>query len=121
MKIALALIASLMVAGCSNLAATRPSGLAGEWRYIDPIQSCRYVFEKDGTFSGEVTYRGVRVSQFKGKWAVEGDQLRCEYTADVLRRIPPGTRDTDKLLALTKDHFVIEVADGSKRRYARIR
>ena len=95
--------------------------LAGEWLYKDPAQSCRYEFKKDGTFSGEVTQGGETLSRFTGKWAVQGKELHYEYTGDVLGRIPPGTRDRDKLLSTAKDHFVIEASDGSQRTYVRLR
>jgi len=123
MKIEFTLVIALtlMIASCADLAPARTSALIGEWRYVDPIQSCHYVFRKDGTFAGEVTYQGVRVSQFQGRWSVRDQQLRYEYTADLLRRIPAGTKDTDKLLAVSSNHFVIEAADGSKRDYVRVR
>ena len=117
MKIALAMMLSLTVAGCASLT----QRLTGQWRYTDPIQSCLYVFNKDGTFAGEVLYYGKRISQFEGKWSVERERLLCQYTADKLHNIPVGTEDADKLLTVTEDYFVIEVADGSRRTYLRIK
>lgn len=111
----------LLLASCAMHPRNPGLILAGEWLYKDPVQSCRYVFAKDGTFSGEVTQRGESLSRFKGRWAVQGDSLLYEYTGDALGRIPPGTRDRDKLLATARNQFVIEASDGSRRTYLRVR
>ena len=118
MKSLLALTLFLLAA-CATTPHPR-TALAGEWLYKDPVQSCRYVFRKDGTFSGEVTQHGESLSRFTGKWDVEGDALVYQYTGDALGRIEPGTRDRDKLLKTAPDQFVIEASDGSQRTYRRI-
>ncbi len=119
MKSLLALMLFLLVS-CAAVDRDPAMTLAGEWLYKDPAQSCRYLFKNDGTFSGEVTQRGESLSRFRGKWAVQGDALLYEYTGDALGRIPPGTRDRDKLLEVRKDEFIIEASDGSRRSYRRI-
>ena len=95
--------------------------LAGEWLYEDPSQSCRYEFNKDGTFSGEVKQRGETLSRFTGRWGIREGELHYHYTGDALGRIPPGTRDRDKLLKTEAKEFVIEASDGSRRTYRRVR
>ena len=117
----LRLLTLFLLVSCAIAPRSPRVTLAGEWLYKDPVQSCRYVFSKDGTFSGEVTQRGESLSRFTGKWAVEDGALLYEYTADALGRIPPGTRDRDTLLETERDHFVIEASDGSRRTYRRIR
>ena len=117
----LLLLTLFLLASCASVPPDASVTLAGEWLYKDPAQSCRYVFRKDGTFSGEVTHRGESLSRFTGKWAVQDDALLYEYTGDALGKIPPGTRDRDKLLKTDKDEFVIEASDGSRRTYRRIR
>ena len=113
--------ALFLLVSCAAYKRNPTAILAGEWLYKDPVQSCRYVFKKDGTFSGEVTQRGEALSRFRGKWAVEGDALLYEYTGDALGRIEPGTRDRDKLLKTGAEEFVIEASDGSRRTYRRVR
>ena len=120
MKIALALI-SCLLASCATFSASPRNSLVGEWKYADKIQSCRYVFRPDRSFTGEVSYRGELVSKFRGRWAVNADVLLYNYTSDALGRIPVGAIDRDKLLSVEKDSFLIEAADGSRRRYSRIR
>lgn len=120
MKPVLALTLCL-IASCAAVRPTTQSKLTGEWRYTDKIQSCHYVFKGDGSFNGEVTYRGKLISKFAGRWSVKGDALLYHYTRDALHRIPVGATDRDTLLQVQNDSFTIEAADGSKRTYSRIR
>lgn len=120
MKAVLALTLCLM-ASCAGLRWSSPSSLVGEWRYTDKIQGCHYVFNRDGTFKGEVVYHAKLISKFTGRWSVDGDILLYTYVSDALDRIPIGATDRDKLLSVHKEFFIIEAADGSKRKYLRIR
>lgn len=120
MKAVFALLCCLM-ASCTSLQSRPASGLVGEWRYADKIQSCHYVFKRDGSFSGEVIYRKKLISKFTGRWSVDGKDLLYTYTSDALDRIPAGATDRDKLLNVRPEFFVIEAADGSKRKYLRVR
>ena len=120
MKAVLALTLCLM-ASCAGLRPRSSSSLVGEWRYADKIQGCHYVFNQDGSFRGEVVYHGQLISKFTGRWSVDGDALRYTYVSDALHRIPVGTADRDKLLSVHQEFFIIEAADGSKRKYLRIR
>lgn len=110
----------LLVASCASVPSPARSALLGDWRYADKIQSCHYSFKPNGTFTGEVTYRAKTVSKFAGLWTIKGDQLLYHYLSDALGRIPPGATDRDRLIAIEKDSFLIEAADGSRRRYARL-
>lgn len=120
MKIALFLI-SWLLASCASTGPKGANAVVGEWRYADSIQSCRYHFMKDGTFVGEVRLNRKLVSDFSGTWAVEGDRLLYTYRSDKLGRIPVGATDRDRLLSIQEDSFLIEAADGNRRRYSRIR
>jgi hypothetical protein len=119
MKILLALSFCLL-ASCAGLHSNSPSGLVGEWRYADSIQGCHYVFNRDGSFKGEVVYRGKLISKFTGRWSVAGGALLYTYVSDALHRIPAGATDRDKLLEVNRESFIIEAADGSKRKYLRV-
>ena len=120
MKAFLALTLCLM-ASCAGLRSRSPSSLVGEWRYADKIQACHYFFNRDGSFRGEVIYHAKLISKFTGQWSVDGDTLFYTYSSDELDRIPAGATDRDKLLTVHPDFFIIEAADGSKRKYLRIR
>jgi hypothetical protein len=119
MKVVVLLITCLL-ASCASLPPQARIPLVGEWRYADNVQSCRYHFKSDGHFSGEVRLRGKLASKFTGTWDVQGDLLLYQYISDELGRIPAGATDRDKLLSVEKDSFLIEAADGSRRRYLRI-
>lgn len=98
----------------------RQSDLVGQWQYADATQSCRYVFSGDGTFRANVAIRGRVVSKFTGRWSVAGNALLYQYLTDQRGEVAPGSTDRDKLLAVEKDHFIIQAADGSQRRYERL-
>jgi len=117
----LLILSLLLLVSCATARRDPSLALAGEWLYEDPAQSCRYDFKKDGTFSGEVKQRGETLSRFTGKWGVREGELHYEYTSDALGKIPPGTRDRDKLLKTEPREFVIEASDGSRRTYRRLR
>ena len=120
MKAALLLITCLL-ASCASLPPQGRDSLVGEWRYADNLQSCRYHFKRDGHFTGEVRLRGKLASKFTGTWDVQSDLLLYRYISDELGRIPAGATDRDKLMSVERDAFLIEAADGSRRRYSRIR
>jgi hypothetical protein len=120
MKAVLALTLCLLTS-CVGFGSRIPDSLVGEWRYQDKIQSCHYIFNRDGTFRGRVIYRARLISKFAGRWTVQGDTLLYTYVSDVFERIPAGTIDRDRLLSVQNGFFVIEAADGSKRKYVRVR
>jgi hypothetical protein len=119
MKAVLALFLLLAIASCTTIGVQARSKLVGNWRYSDEIQGCRYSFKPDGSFSGEVTRRGKLVLKFTGRWRVEGAALLYVYVSEAFGRIPPGTTDRDQLLDVEKDSFVIQAANGERRRYRR--
>ena len=119
MKVFLALILCLL-ASCAGLQSLSPSSLVGEWRYADKTNGCHYVFNRNGTFSGDVDYRGRTIMRFTGRWSIEGDTLLYTYINDAFGRIPAGATDRDKLLSVHSEFFIIKAADGRKRRYLRV-
>ena len=120
MKAVLVFISLLSLAACATVDSSgRGRQLVGSWRYTDQIQSCQYSFRSDGSFTGEVKLRKKLISKFKGRWSVRGQTLLYSYVSDALGRIPAGTTDRDQLLQIGKDSFVIEAANGERRRYVR--
>jgi hypothetical protein len=119
MKILLALVVCSLAA-CAGLKSIPSSSLVGEWRYADKIRSCHYVFNRNGTFSGDVVDGGRTVMKFTGRWSVEGDTLLYRYISDAFGRIPAGATDRDKLLSVHSEFFIIKAADGSQRKYLRV-
>ena len=111
----------IAVSLCFLTSCVSSKSLVGEWRYADEMQSCHYVFKKDGSFSGEVMYQRKLLSQFTGKWTVEGKTLLYQYINDAVGNIPPGAVDRDKLLNVQRAFFEIQAADGSRRKYIRVK
>ncbi len=95
--------------------------LIGDWQNTTGVRSGHYSFRADGSFAGDVAERGKLVSKFTGRWELERKTLHYEYEHDALGAIPQGTRDRDKLIEINADHYVIQAADGTMRRYDRIR
>jgi hypothetical protein len=121
MKAVFALISLLSLVACATVdSSSRGRPLVGSWRYTDQIQSCQYSFEGDGSFTGEVKLRKKLISKFKGRWSVRGQTLLYSYLSDALGRIPAGATDRDQLLEIRKDSFVIQAANGERRRYMRM-
>jgi hypothetical protein len=121
MKSIIALVSLLLLSSCAGVDTRRHASLVGNWLYADAVQSCRYSFEADGTFRGEVRLNERPVSRFKGTWAVKGDALLYTYLSDVFGRIPAGATDRDQLLEIGNDSFLIQAANGEQRRYRRVR
>jgi hypothetical protein len=121
MKAVLAFISLLSIASCRTVVSPNAvQQLAGDWRYVDQIQSCHYSFKSDGSFTGEVKHRAKLVSKFTGRWWVTHQAIHYRYLTDALGSIPPGATDRDQLLEVKKDSFVIQAANGERRRYVRI-
>jgi hypothetical protein len=120
MKPALALISLFLIASCVSLERWNRILLVGDWRYADAIQSCQYSFKGDGSFTGDVKQRAKMVSKFTGRWTVKGDALLYTYISDAFGRIPAGATDRDRLLEVKRDSFLIQAANGERRRYLRI-
>lgn len=121
MKAVLAFISLLFLVACASFdSPDRARQLVGNWRYRDEVQSCQYSFKSDGSFTGEVKLRKKLISNFKGRWSVLGQTLLYSYMSDALGRIPAGATDRDRLLEIKKDFFLIQAANGDRRRYVRI-
>jgi hypothetical protein len=121
MKPVLALISLFFIASCASSGWRSRASLVGNWRYADKTQICQYSFKSDGFFAGEVKYNSKVVSKFTGLWTLKGDALFYTYIHDAFGRIPAGTTDRDRLLEVKKDSFLIQAANGDRRRYSRIK
>ena len=95
--------------------------LIGHWGYGDEKLGSEHTFRADGTFTGTVIKDGNVAWRYAGKWSLVGDILNYEYTESSLERIPVGTTDRDKLIEITKDYYIIEARDGSRRKYSRVK
>ena len=108
------------LASCATVGTPTANKLAGKWRSAQGRQTAEYLFLTDGTFTGRVISNGALVSDFAGSWSLRAGTILYEYRSDRLGRIAVGTLDRDKLLAVADDYYLIEAADGSRRKYLRI-
>jgi hypothetical protein len=120
MKAILALFSLLALCSCAAIDRQSKSQLVGDWRYSDQTQSCQYSFKADGSFSGEVTRHRELVLKFTGRWKIQGSALNYVYLTEAFGRIRRGTTDQDQVLEMRRDSFLIQAANGERRRYRRI-
>ena len=121
MKAILALFLFATLSACATTRTQSKTPLVGDWRYSDETQSCHYSFKPDGSFSGEVSRGKKLVLKFTGRWNVDGSALHYVYLTEAFGRIPRGTTDRDQLLEVKKDSFLIQAANGDRRRYVRVK
>lgn len=121
MKSVLALLSAALLAGCATVERDSRAPFVGNWLYADEVQSCRYLFQADGSFSGEVKQHKKTISRFTGHWRVEQQALLYTYVSDAFGRIPAGATDRDRVLQVGPDSFQIEAANGERREYRRVR
>lgn len=105
----------------ASLASPTKDQLIGHWRCTHKQLTSEHTFRADGTFTGSVAEDGKVAWTYAGKWSVVGNILNYEYTESSLERIPVGTIDRDKLIEVTKDYYVIEARDGSRRKCSRVK
>jgi hypothetical protein len=53
-----------------------------------------------------------------GAWSIDGDKLVSIYDKHYLR--PDGLEDTDTLLEIAQDYFILVTKRGTRRRWERI-
>jgi hypothetical protein len=104
---------------CSLARASDCDDLLGDWHRTQGAVTCENSFRKDGTFDGRCANGSAVLWEFSGNWTVSGDVLQYEYKKSSLVRIPAGTKDADKLIAVTPGYYIVKGTDGVQRRYDR--
>ena len=119
---ALLVLLAISVVSCATAGKPpRRDALIGKWRSANGAQVGEYRFLPNGTFTGSVTSGGGLLAKFTGRWALREGAIAYEYLTDATGNIPPGTKDQDKLVAISADRYTIQAADGSRRNYVRVR
>ena len=104
----------------SCLAGPTKEQFVGHWRYIGEHQTSDYTFRDDGTFSGSLMEEGKIVLEYNGKWSLDGDKLKYEYTKCSPEVIAAGTVDQDRIAEVTPEYYVVETRYYSRRQYSRV-
>lgn len=110
----------LLLIAASAFAEPSKEQLVGHWRYIGDNQTVDYTFKADDTFTGSITEDGKVVLRYAGKWSLDGDKLKYEFTSSTPEIIAAGTTDQDKITELTRDYYIIETQFYAKRQYSRV-
>lgn len=111
---------ALHLAAGSCLAGPMKQQLVGHWRYNGEHQICDYAFKSDGTFTGNLSEDGKTVLEYSGKWSLDGDKLKYEFTKCSPEVIAVGTTDQDRIVELTADYYVVETHYYARRQYSRV-
>jgi hypothetical protein len=98
-----------------------PLRLIGHWRYVGSGGTSDYWFSRDGTFRVEAVPAGKSVRNSNGKWWIAGDTLYYEVIESSDPTYPAGKKDHDKILALTKEYYVVENLRRNQDRYVRVK
>jgi hypothetical protein len=102
-------------------AASTEKELLGRWLMEEPSGlECTVEFAPDGTFHGNAAKQNKTLWEFAGKWSLKDDIIYYTYTKSNLSKIPPGYKEQDHLLEVTKDYFDVESAKGGKKRYQKV-
>lgn len=97
--------------------------LVGQWRSVNVARklTTNLTFKEDGTYTGNVQVNGKANGSFSGKWTLTDGKLNYEYTASSDKNIPVGSKDQDRIIELTKDHYTIENTPGRRETYVRVK
>lgn len=96
--------------------------LVGHWRYTDTSVGVTsdYTFAADGTFSANIM-QGPRISwEWSGKWTLDGHTIRYEFTKSSLDQVPAGTKESETVVEIDKDHYTVMPGDGHKRKFVKV-
>jgi hypothetical protein len=95
--------------------------LIGHWQYLGDPGYSDLIFQKDGTFSIDISLNGKSVANSSGKWSVENGVIHYEYLKSTsVEAAPGGTREENQLDSLTDDYFVVTRRDGNVVAYTRV-
>jgi hypothetical protein len=92
----------------------------GHWRARRGVYCCDWILRDDGTFAAKISVLGIPILRPTGIWSVEGNELVSIYSDDWFNLVERGRKDTDRLLEVAEDYFIIMEREGSRRRYERV-
>ncbi len=93
--------------------------LVGHWACKAGRYACDWLLREDGSFMANVTEKGVTVSRQSGRWRIEDGQLVTFDIFDEFDMIA-SPEDSDTLLEVREQFFVLRTRQGTSRRYKRV-
>ena len=89
------------------------TGLFGHWRVRMGLLRFDWIFRDDCSFIGRLSVFGIPMMRLNGTWSIEGDKLVSIYHLD-------GRKDTDTLLEVAQDYFILMTSSGTRRKWERV-
>lgn len=93
--------------------------LVGRWHCKAGRYRCDWFLRSDGSFSADVTERGITVSRQTGRWKIEDGELVTFSITDDFDMIG-SSQDSDTLSEVTEDFFILKTRQSTRRRYERV-
>ena len=90
----------------------------GHWRVRWVVLCFDWIFSGNNTFVGKFSVFGISILRLTGTWSIDGDKLVCVYDKHFLTA--GGLKDTDTLLEVAKDYFILVTNRGTRRKWKRV-
>ena len=90
----------------------------GHWRVRSSVFCFDWIFRNDSSFIGKFSALGIPILRLTGTWSIDADKLISIYDKHLL--IAGGQKDTDTLLEVAHDYFILVTRRGSRRRWERV-
>ena len=95
------------------------SDLIGTWTATTEEFENIITFNSDQTYKGKILHKGKLRDEYTGIWNLFGDKIQYCYEASKL--MEEGQRDTDWILDLKTDRFIIRTISGETREYWKVK
>ena len=93
--------------------------ITGHWRVRWIVIRFDWILRNDGSFVGKCSVLGVPIVRLTGTWSIEGNTLVAIYNNKLL--VNAGAqKDTDTLLEVAQDYFILVTRKGTRRRWQRV-
>lgn len=90
----------------------------GHWRVRWSVICFDWIFRDDSSFVGKCSVFGIPILRLTGTWSIDGNKLVSNYGKLLL--IAGGQKDTDTLLEVAQDYFILVTRGGIRRRWERV-
>lgn len=90
----------------------------GHWRVRWGVLCFDWIFSDDRSFAGKFSVLSIPILRLSGTWSIDGDKLVSIYDKFLL--MPAGHKDTDRLLEVGQDYFILVTTGGTRRRWERV-
>lgn len=84
----------------------------GHWRVRCNVFCFDWIFRNDCSFVGKFSVLGIPLLRLTGAWSIDGNRLHSIYAI--------GLKDTDTLLEVAQDYFILVTRGGTRRRWERV-